>query len=100
MADNQPVDKPLTKGYLNDKFEGNTWQDFQRRLQDYVNRQPGQSNGNVLVANLPMATYEGSTMFATDGRKVGEGAGSGTGVPVYFSQGVWRVFSTDAAVTT
>jgi hypothetical protein len=36
--------------------------------------------------------------YATNGRKVGEGAGAGTGVPVYYSNGSWRVYSTDAAV--
>jgi hypothetical protein len=49
------------------------------------------------VALLP-AGVEGAITYATNGRKVGEGAGLGTGVPVYFSNGAWRVFSTDAAV--
>jgi len=55
---------------------------------------------------LPQATVgvlgttgiEGQVAYATNGRKVGEGSGSGTGVPVYFSNGAWRVYSTDAAV--
>lgn len=49
------------------------------------------------VAALP-AGAEGQHAYATNGRKVGEGAGSGTGVPVYFSSASWRVFSTDAPV--
>lgn len=49
------------------------------------------------VAGLPSG-IEGQIAYATNGRKVGEGAGSGTGVPVYFADGHWRVFSTDAAV--
>jgi len=49
------------------------------------------------VATLPAGT-EGMRAYATNGRKVGEGAGLGTGVPVYFSNALWRVLSTDAAV--
>lgn len=49
------------------------------------------------VAGLP-AGSEGQLAYATNGRKVGEGVGAGTGVPVYFSNASWRVFSTDAAV--
>lgn len=59
-----------------------------------VNRLP-----NVLYANLPSSADEGVTAFVTNGRKVGEAAGAGTGVPVYFSNGAWRVYSTDQAVT-
>lgn len=51
------------------------------------------------VAALP-AGAEGQIAYATNGRKVGEGAGSGTGVPVYFSNTHWRVYSTDATVTS
>src|SRR5208337_748110 len=40
----------------------------------------------------------GQMAYATDGLKVGETTGHGTGVPVYYSNGVWRVYSTDAAV--
>lgn len=50
------------------------------------------------VATLPNGVFEGENGFATDGRKVGEGVGNGTGVPIYWSQGAWRVFSTDSAV--
>jgi hypothetical protein len=54
------------------------------------------------VSNLPAGT-EGQFAYATNGRKVSELPGSppapvGTGVPVYFSHGQWRVFSTDAQV--
>lgn len=51
------------------------------------------------VANLPTG-YEGRLAFASDGRKVGEGAGVGTGVPVYFSNTMWRTFPADAVVTS
>jgi hypothetical protein len=57
----------------------------------------GGSVGSFTVATLP-AGVTGQTAYATNGRKVGEGGGAGTGVPVYFSTGAWRVYSTDAAV--
>jgi len=41
---------------------------------------------------------EGAVAYATNGLKVGETTGSGTGVPVYYSNGHWRVYSTDLAV--
>ncbi len=49
------------------------------------------------VAGLPAGTVA-QIAYASNGRKVGEGAGVGTGVVVYYSGGNWRVFSTDAAV--
>lgn len=52
------------------------------------------------VAGLPGSPVEGQLAYATNGRKVGEGAGAGTGVPVYFSNTKWRVYSTDAQVTS
>ena len=51
------------------------------------------------VALLP-AGAEGDRAYATDGLKVGELTGAGTGVPVYFSNTKWRVFSTDAQVAS
>jgi hypothetical protein len=54
--------------------------------------------GSFAVASLPNNPIEGQFAYAANGRKVGEAAGAGTGVPVYFSNGAWRVFSTDAAV--
>ena len=50
------------------------------------------------VAGLPAATSDGRLAYASNGRKVGQGVGAGTGVVVYFSAGAWRVFSTDAPV--
>lgn len=49
------------------------------------------------VALLPAGT-EGLRAFATNGRKIGEGGGSGSGVPVYYSAGQWRVVSSDQVV--
>jgi hypothetical protein len=52
---------------------------------------------STTVADLP-AGVEGQWLYASNGLKVGEITGSGTGVPVYFSNGLWRVFSTDQQV--
>lgn len=58
---------------------------------------PQTAPAQYTVATLPSGV-EGWTAYATDGRKVGEGAGTGTGVPIYYSSGNWRVYSTDAPV--
>lgn len=57
-----------------------------------------------LVSGLPSAAdqpqpTDGLVAYATDGRKPGEGAGAGTGVLCYFSNGHWRRTSDDAVVT-
>lgn len=54
--------------------------------------------GSFTVATLPNNPIVSQQAYATNGRKVGEGPGGGTGVPVYFSNGAWRVYSTDAVV--
>jgi hypothetical protein len=51
-----------------------------------------------LVAELPAGAPTGTTAFATNGRKVGQGAGSGTGVPVYKDSTGWRRYSDDTIV--
>lgn len=50
------------------------------------------------VAQLPGGQLAGTIAFATDGRKVGEGAGLGTGVLVYFDGSFWRRTSDDTTV--
>jgi len=50
-----------------------------------------------LLANLPIG-IEGQIAYVTNGLKVGESTGHGSGVPVYFSNGLWRAYSTDAMV--
>lgn len=57
------------------------------------------SLGAFTVAGLPAAPPAGALAYASNGRKTGEGVSAGTGVPVYYSAGAWRVFSADAAVT-
>ena len=55
----------------------------------------------VTVALLPTPGQAGRLRFATDGRKMGEGPGVGTGVPVYDDGGAsWRRPSDDTAVLT
>lgn len=50
------------------------------------------------VAGLPAAGDAGRLRFATDGRKVGEGVGAGTGVLVYDDGVAWRRTSDDTTV--
>lgn len=96
-------------GNSGDPFSGTTWQGWFQQLQQAL-ASSGKDIDSLLawmkapmlpqfvVASLPGTTTEGQLAYATNGRKVGEGAGSGTGVPVYWSTGSWRVYSTDAAV--
>jgi hypothetical protein len=44
--------------------------------------------------------FEGETAYCTDGRKVGEGGGAGTGCPVYFSGTKWYRYGDDTEVAT
>jgi hypothetical protein len=72
-------------------------------------KQGGMLGGNVAVvfyvaraaaASLPTtAMDEGDWAYALDGRKPGEGAGSGTGVPCFWSAGAW-ISACDGAVVT
>jgi hypothetical protein len=68
---------------------------FVQNMQTYTSQQL-----TYTVAQLPANKdlVESQTAFATNGRKVGEGAGHGSGVPVYWSAGFWRVYSTDTPV--
>jgi hypothetical protein len=54
------------------------------------------------VARLPVnpKPVEGTVAYATNGRKQGEGAGTGTGVPVYYSNNQWRRYSDDTVVAS
>jgi hypothetical protein len=53
---------------------------------------------SLKVVQLPANPGEGSIAFAANGRKQGEGAGAGTGVPAYYSNGLWRRYSDDTQV--
>ena len=50
------------------------------------------------VASLPATAFNGALAFASNGRKVGEAAGSGTGIAVAYSNGAWRRLSDDSVV--
>lgn len=50
------------------------------------------------VAGLPAASSAGRVAFATDGRKVGEGVGAGTGTLVYDDGVAWRRTADDTTV--
>jgi hypothetical protein len=50
------------------------------------------------VASLPTSAAEGDWAYALNGRKTGEAAGSGTGVPVWWSNGHWVAVDSGAAV--
>ena len=54
--------------------------------------------GAFTVATLPSTPAEGSRAYASDGLKSSETTGSGTGVPVYYSNGSWRVQGADTPV--
>lgn len=54
--------------------------------------------GVFTVATLPSSPHEGALAHASDGLKSGETTGNGTGVPVYFSNGSWRVQGADTPV--
>lgn len=86
--------------------EGEGWQGWFRALQQMLNLG---GNAAFNVADLPSPTaannppgidvpFEGQWAFALDGRKTGEGAAAGTGVPCYFSNGQWRRPSDDTTV--
>lgn len=51
------------------------------------------------VAALPTGVANGCLAFATNGRRVGEAAGAGTGVIVAYAHGQWRRLSDDSAVS-
>lgn len=72
--------------------------DTNKYLSGYVAGLP--ANVGTGAALALVLTSEGQTGFATNGCKVGEASGAGTGVEVYFSLGQLRVKSTDAPLRT
>lgn len=104
---NQSIETLNTQATQADPFEGNTWQSYFQQQQRVTQSQTAAMNGGQFptfanlgqytVADLPTGT-SGAQAYATNGLKVGESTGNGTGVPVYYSNGAWRVWSTDAPV--
>lgn len=59
----------------------------------------GPANPRYAVASLPTTGIAtGTTAFATDGRKVGEGGGAGTGTLAYYDGTAWRRVGDDTTV--
>ena len=52
------------------------------------------------VASLPTAAFNGALAYASNGRKLMEMAGSGTGIVVAYSNGAWRRLSDDTVVAS
>ena len=67
-----------------------------RNLDARIRQLPGATNG-VTVANLPTGSA-GDWQYVTNGRKNGEGAGSGTGVYAFKDGTAWRAVDTGATV--
>jgi hypothetical protein len=53
---------------------------------------------STAVAMLPAAANLGDWAYALDGRKNGEGAGTGTGTPVWWDGTAWKAPDTGATV--
>ncbi len=52
----------------------------------------------IVFANLPIPGQPGRSFFITNGRKIGEGAGAGTGVSAYDDGVAWNRYSDDTVV--
>ena len=52
------------------------------------------------VADLPTSAAEGDWAYAIDGRKQGEAAGGGTGVPCWWSNGAWVAVDSGLSVSS
>lgn len=89
--------------YPPDWQPGKVWEDFLRQVRDTMSAfaPPGYNVAQLPTTASPFdQAFEGRIAFALNGRKSGEGAGVGSGVPVYFSNGSWRVFRDDSVVTS
>jgi len=99
----EDIDPSLSKVifYFDVALSGSQTTDLDAVVANY-DGQPGYTGqpGEYLVADLPTkACNNGDSLWAIDGRKSGEGPGNGTGVPVYWDNSNWLVFSTDAPVS-
>ncbi|MDH0871790.1 hypothetical protein [Agrobacterium pusense] len=65
---------------------------------EFVSRKPVRLLSYTVAALPTTGISAGATAYASNGRKVSEGAGAGTGVMVYYSTGQWRRFSDDSVV--
>jgi len=53
---------------------------------------------SIYYGTSVLPVQDGSQAYASDGRKVGEGAGDGTGVMCYYSADAWKTMSGDTTV--
>lgn len=72
--------------------------DIDRYLANFAAGLPAPALIGTAAQLALVLTTEGASGYATNGCKIGELAGAGTGVEVYFSLGQLRVKSTDAPV--
>jgi hypothetical protein len=71
------------------------------RIRDLEARQRSEIAGGLqplVFASLPVAGQPGRMVFVTNGRKVGEGVGAGTGTPAYDDGVAWRRTADDTTV--
>ena len=61
---------------------------------------PRTNLGAFNVASLPASPNRGAIAYALNGRRSGETAGNGSGVPTYFDGTNWRVFRDDSVVAS
>lgn len=67
------------------------------RLNGMLAKDGSEALAGYTVANLGTPAA-GAVSFASNGRKVGEGSGAGTGVPVYGDGIAWRRYADDTTV--
>lgn len=67
----------------------------------FVDGIPAATKANLPSTGLANGTTYATVWFCSNGRKSGEGVGSGTGVPVYWNAATskWFKFSDDTEVT-
>lgn len=81
-----------------------TMEIFQRltdRIRDLEARDRSEIAGGhdpIAFASLDTPGQAGRMVFVTDGRKVGEGVGAGTGTPAYDDGTAWRRTGDDTTV--
>ncbi len=67
---------------------------------DFNNGTNGSRSYTLAEANALANLRNGDQVYISNGRKAGEAASAGTGIPAYYSGGSWRTYRDDTAVTT
>lgn len=76
-----------------EKLVTDTFRNILQRLHNVETQERAEQAGavqSVAFASLPAAGQRGRLRFCSNCRKVGEGAGLGTGTPVYDDATAWR----------